>query len=707
MAIDRERMALLRRILSTPEEIETRAFDLLREIASVLNSGDDAEAAQELILLALEQRDRFGGCRPVLDSLVREVGLFPYLDPEGLSLADRFAYDFHRPLNLEERNIVFHAPQAHVYRELMAGGSVVLSAPTSFGKSLIIDAVVASRSYRNILIIVPTIALIDETRRRLSRFRNAYKIITHATQRPAGRNVFILTQERVLELKGLEEVDFFVLDEFYKLNPIRGEDGRCSLLNQALYRLIKRRTQFYMLGPSVQGMAADVEVRLGCTVLQKPYSTVVSRTHRVDVGNDRLDALVRLCRSIEGPTIIFCSSPGRASSIARYLISNGLGTPNAHLAVARDWIASNYHPDWHFVKALARGVGVHHGRIPRALAQYVVRSFDGTMIKFLVCTSTLIEGVNTKAKNIVVFDNKIDKSKFDTFTFNNIRGRSGRMFEHFVGHVYLFHEPPGEELPLVDVPAITQDLNAPTSLLIQLDEEDLKEGARERLRRYAEQNILDYQVLQANVGIDLDQQLAFAAELSVNYRDYYRHLSWRGSPTWPQLIFMCDLMWKFFGGASLASRTIRKARVLATLINRLQYRLSTRRLIEIQLRYSPDPDDAVGEVLDFLRLWATLHFPKLLRAINRIQQSIFARHNLTPGDYDAYAAQVEHLYMDPTLIALDEYGIPLQLARKLESRLAPRGDLDEVLERVRDLQPAQINLDPFEVEILLDAQRYI
>lgn len=707
MAVDRERMNLLRQRLSTPVEITPRAFDLLKDIASVLNAGDDPEAAQELILLALEQRDRFGNYRPVLDSLVREVGLFPYLDPKGLSLADRFAYDFHRPLNLEDRDIVFHAPQAHVYRELMAGGSVVLSAPTSFGKSLVIDAVVASGAYRNILIIVPTIALIDETRRRLSRYRAAYKIITHASQKLGGRNVFILTQERVLELKGLEDVDFFVLDEFYKLNPNRGEDSRCALLNQVLYRLIKRRTQFYMLGPSVLGMAADVEGRLGCRVLQKPYSTVVSRTHRVDVGNDRLDALVRLCRQIEGPTIIFCSSPGRASDIARHLVSNGLGTPNAELANAIDWIASNYHPNWHFVNALARGVGVHHGRIPRALAQYVVRSFDGTIIKFLVCTSTLIEGVNTKAKNIIVFDNKIDKSKFDTFTFNNIRGRSGRMFEHFVGHVYLFHDPPEEELPLVDVPAITQDLNAPTSLLIQLDDEDLKDRARERLRRYAEQTILDYQVLQANVGIDLDQQLAFAADLNSNYRDYYRYLSWRGSPSWLQLLFMCDLMWKFFGGARLASRTIRKSRVLATLINRLQYRLSTRRLIELQLRYSPEPDDAVSEVLDFLRLWATIHFPKLLRAINKIQQSIFVKNNLVPGDYDAYAAQVEHLYMDPTLTALDEYGIPLQLARKLEVRLAPRGDLDDVLEKIKNLKPEEINLHPFEIEILRDAQRYL
>ena len=33
----------------------------------------------------------------------------------------------------------------------------------------------------------------------------------------------------------------------------------------------------------------------------------------------------------------------------------------------------------------------------------------------MVCTSTLIEGVNTKAKNVIVYDNKIAKKKFRVY----------------------------------------------------------------------------------------------------------------------------------------------------------------------------------------------------------------------------------------------------------------------------------------------------
>ena len=68
--------------------------------------------------------------------------------------------------------------------------------------------------------VVPTIALIDETPTPFrQRFRGKYKIVTHASQDIAERNVFVLTQERVLERDVFDIVEFVVMDEFYKLTP--------------------------------------------------------------------------------------------------------------------------------------------------------------------------------------------------------------------------------------------------------------------------------------------------------------------------------------------------------------------------------------------------------------------------------------------------------------------------------------------------------
>jgi hypothetical protein len=136
------------------------------------------------------------------------------------------------------------------------------------------------------------------------------------------------------------------------------------------------------------------------------------------------------------------------------------------------------------------------------LAQYVVRRFNSGDLDFLICTSTLIEGVNTQAKNVVIYDHKIAKRSIDYFTFNNIRGRSGRMFKHFLGRAYLFEDPPQEELPFVDFPLYTQGPDAATELLMQIDDADLLREAKERVDEVKQQKHLSYEIIRANSSIE-------------------------------------------------------------------------------------------------------------------------------------------------------------------------------------------------------------
>jgi DEAD/DEAH box helicase/Helicase conserved C-terminal domain len=693
--------------LADHDFVTQNAFEITQYMCNLAGQDYDPEAVQELVLRLLEHRDRIGTCASILDALVRELGLFPFLSPDTLGLADSLAYEFHRPESMGS-GVVFHRPQAKVYRELVNGKNVVLSAPTSFGKSLIIDAIVNTGKFKDILIIVPTIALIDETRRRLSQYETDYKIITHPSQSKAAKNIFVLTQERALELEDLDDIGFFVVDEFYKLSFGGENEDRAALLNQAFYKLAKKGKQFYMLGPHIDGLTKGLDKRLHFEFMHEPYHTVVSQLHRIGqwAGEDEFKRLTDLCRQITGPTLIFCSSPDRAAKVARALVEANIGEPCKELKDAVEWISEHYHPDWHVPQALAHGIGVHHGRIPRALSQFMVRSFDAGNLSFLICTSTLIEGVNTKAENIIIFDNKIAKEKYDYFTFNNIRGRSGRMFKHFVGHVYLFHEPPPPQLPLVDIPAYTQPDSAPDSLLIQLEDEDLTPHSRNRLKQYADQDLLSLATLRANNGIDPDGQLGVARSILDDLRTYHLMLNWRGMPTWEQLEFISNVIWNNFNGLSLAQRTVRTAKQLAYLVNQLRSAPTTRLMIEARMN-NDDADAAVTSVLDFTRLWAMFHFPRLLRAVERIQLDVFRRHNLQAGDYSVFASHVENLFLDGALIALDEYGVPIELARKLESRLSTQGDLDATLVLLKSLNLAKLNLSPFEREILQDAQDHL
>ena len=685
-----------------------QSFPILKALCAYAANPSTSSQAADLILRALERRDEFGAAIPILDGLVRQRGLFPYLDPKRLGFADMIAYECHRPEHMDDYGVVFHAVQAQAYELLRDRQNVILSAPTSFGKSLIIDAIIASRLYANIAVIVPTLALADETRRRLSRFRDRFKLITHASQRRAERNLFIMTQERILEREDLEPMDFFVIDEFYKLQPRAEDIDRSLLLNEAFYRLHKTGAQFYLLGPNIEGLSGFLPDHLEFRFLKTDYKTVVSEVHSVKRNPTAADALVRLCSDLTDSTLIYCNSPASVRRTTKALIDGGISVAQPAIVQAVDWIEKEYSSEWLFAKALRAGIGIHHGKLPRSLAQHVVRAFNDGSLKFLICTSTLIEGVNTKARNVVVYDNKIARKKFDYFTYNNIIGRSGRMFHHFVGHVYIFHDPPGVQLPLIDVPAFTQPEDTPASLLVQLDNGDLTPASRTRIDAIAEQDVLTVEVMRKNHGIDPHFQIDLARELLGNATHYWPLLCWHGQPEYEQLKTVCELIWEFLLKDGRRRAGVSSGSQLAYKINHFRQTGSASALLKAELSTVQEPaDDVVENTIEFLRSWANFEFPRLLMTLDRIQADVFNRLGRKPGNYAYYAGQVENWFVGPAIMALDEYGIPVQVGQKLHSILDLNGDLDETLTRLRTLDPTSIPLHPFEKELIRDAKLYL
>lgn len=659
-------------------------FQFLADLAaftSLADEDDRLQQARDLLVRVLEDAGKFKGYDSVIQTLLRNVGLFPYLDFEKADVADQLAGEAHRPDAMPE-NIVFTTKQAEVYRELMAGRSVVLSAPTSFGKSLIIDAVIASHKHQNIVVVVPTLALVDETRRRLLRFRDHYKVITHLSQEPGDRNIFVHTQERVAENPHIKDVDFFVIDEFYKLQIEESVEGdeRAVLLNHAFYKLAKRAKQFYMLGPSIHELPDGFGPNYRCVFIRTDFSTVASDSHIVPDGRDDIARLKALIPQLEGPTLVFSGSVNGARKLGQATAeSRGKFEAKAALKEAIVWLSANYSPTWGLVNALARGVGIHHGKLPRSIAQLLVRLFNGGIIDYLVCTSTLIEGVNTAARNVVVVDNKINKKKYDYFTFNNIRGRSGRMWQHYVGHVYLFNAPPEPELEFVDVPVFSQNENAPDALLVQLDQQDLSPAATDRMSKIWQQTALSRDTIQQNVGIDPLGQIALAKEIEAHLQDLAPLLTWTALPTYDEMQAVLDLAWRHF--KVKPAGVVRSSKQLTFLVNK--YRKSpdyaTQLGAAIYGKVGDDADEALESFLEFVRQWLTFKAPRLISAVGRIQAEVLARHGIRPGDYALFCSQLESLFMNPVITALEEYGVPIQIAVRLVPKLGDPKTLDEAL----------------------------
>ncbi len=160
---------------------------------------------------------------------------------------------------------------------------------------------------------------------------------------------------------------------------------------------------------------------------------------------------------------------------------------------------------------------------------------------------------------------------------------------------------------------------------------------------------------------------------------------------------------KFWGGEKLGSGRARSAKQLAFLIDRLQGTPKTADLIVSQLEFTGDADAAVQRIPDFQRLWAMYHFPQILRAIDRIQREVFRKLRLPLGSYELFASRVESLFSDSSTIALDEYGVPLEVARKLESVLNAAGSLGTALTRLSSLNPDELGFDEFEREMVSHA----
>ncbi len=680
-----------RELLSTLEAIRERqkvdVFGFLASLASFTARAErdvELQQARDVLVRMLEQRDVFARYEPAVQAMLQNVGLYPYLRGERLGIAAQIATEAHRPEAMPE-HIVFTTKQAEVYRELMAGRNVVLSAPTSFGKSLIIDAVIASQRHRNIVIVVPTLALVDETRRRLMRFRPTYKVITHLGQAPGDRNVFVHTQERVVENKEIRNVDFFVIDEFYKLEIEDNDesDERGILLNKAFYQLVNQAKQFYMLGPNIRDLPKGFGENYQCTFIRTEFSTVASETHLVPAGATDSARLGTLVKTLQGPTLIFSGSVGNSRKFGRVVAyERGPFQAGRELKQAIDWLGRNYSPDWSLVECLSNGVGIHHGRLPRSIAQLLVRLFNEEHIDFLVCTSTLIEGVNTAARNVVIADNKIAKTKYDYFTFNNIRGRSGRMWRHFIGHVYLFHQPPQPELDIVDVPVFTQGDSAPDALLVQLDLDDLVPSASDRIQRIFRQDYLSVETIRENVGLDPNAQIVLAREIQERLGELRPLLSWDGLPTYDQLGAVFELAWRHFklkpGGGAFS------AKQLTLLVHRYRMQPSYAAQLQAAIRGKSggETDEALENFLEFARQWLSFKAPRIMGAVGKIQDEVLSRNRVRPGNYKYFCGQMESLFMNPVIGALEEYGVPLQLAERVVVQLGSPSKLDDALSKL-------------------------
>ena len=91
-------------------------------------------------------------------------------------------------------------------------------------------------------------------------------------------------------------------------------------------------------------------------------------------------------------------------------------------------------------QAAAIGIFPHHANVPHGLRLSIEHAMKEGLAKFVICTSTLAQGVNFPLKYLIVTTTQQGQERIMVRDFHNLMGRAGRAGMHTEGSV-IFSSP--------------------------------------------------------------------------------------------------------------------------------------------------------------------------------------------------------------------------------------------------------------------------
>ncbi len=343
------------------------------------------------------------------------------------------------------------------------GDRIVVVAPTSYGKSeMIVDRVGATIGQR-VCVVVPSKALIAQTKRALLEsviIRESHtRVLTHpdAVVDTDSPFIAVLTQERLSRLLRRHPeltLDVLLVDEAH--NAMAG-DERAEHLVQALMAVKHRNADLrvtyftpFVADPVNLSMLNDQAVVSG---MQIDEYVKIERIHFTRLARGELflydqflgrpllleteqqtDELQFVMQRAGRKNVLYLNRPRDAERVAGELAALLPELESDALDAAVEAISELIHPDYALIDCLRSGVAFHHGRVPEVLRQFVEQLFsslDAGTPKYLATTSTLLEGVNTPTDVMFILSPSKGLGYLTRPAFKNLIGRVGRFREIF------------------------------------------------------------------------------------------------------------------------------------------------------------------------------------------------------------------------------------------------------------------------------------
>ncbi len=641
--------------------MEERMFNTCSEINELLNRKQEHEARNKLIKLLDSLEKENIEYPPIVNHLIRETGLYPYIQTSSANWDDQFVFEIFKVDTGDKEKRTLHREQSLLLKKLIEGKNIAVSAPTSFGKSFVIDAFISLKNPDNVVIIVPTIALADETRRRLyKKFANKFKIITTSDVDLAERNIFIFPQERAIGYcNKIANIDILIIDEFYKAS-IAYDKERAPILLKAILELGKKAKQKYFLAPNISEIKNN-PITEEMEKIQLDFNTVFSEIHKIYEKTQKITddfkkmELLNIIKNNDSKSLIYAGTFSNIDKITNILKENIPDKSSSILNNFSDWLKSNYLDTYILSDLVKKGIGIHNGKLHRSLSQIQVRLFeDDKGLDEIVSTSSIIEGVNTSAENVIIWANKNGRSNLNNFTFKNIIGRGGRMFRHFIGKIYLLDTPPATETAQLDLEFTDDLINS-----LNKEEFPLSDSQIEVANEFVNEmdKILGKgvygEIIQSNVfQIFSPSQLKNVAEIMKTDIEEWNGLSYLNSNNVDDWDYILIKILKLIGNVGAYYRDI--IAYIKNIAN--NWTLSIPQI----LPYIQSNGVTIEKFFELEKI-VTFKVASVINEVNYLYNILTDKH----VDVSAFSTKLSYAFLPKNVYELEEYGLPRMLSKKI------------------------------------------
>lgn len=471
---------------------EKEYHDLLR-FADLLSISSFSQARNYAYNIITYLNSRFKNdpyYRTVSKSVYYNLGNFPAVKYLTQIDSNNAELPFDKMVQVEAKKMIQEVPnttelfftdtQYDLFISLSRAREYSFSGPTSMGKSFIIKAflrrIINNKPPENLVIMVPTRALINqfaiEIKQELGKQleKNNYTIVTNSnvSELLLDGNVnmiLILTPERLISYLSQNEnpaIGFLFVDEAHK---IAQNDTRSITTYVAIEKTLKKypTTKLYFSSPNITN--PEILLSLFQKTEQNSFksdeTTVTQNIFFVDLETKELafydnDDFIPVAHVPEKASTIngFLSVYGKDSNLVycntvahtiEYAINyaetikleDNQFLNNSTLLKKASQIIGNYiHRDYYLTEIIKKGVAYHFGNMPQLIRNLIEDLYKKGEIKYIFCTSTLLEGVNMPTQNLFILDNRKSTGVLKSIDFWNLAGRAGRLAKELQGNVF-------------------------------------------------------------------------------------------------------------------------------------------------------------------------------------------------------------------------------------------------------------------------------